>query len=211
MTKPEQTSPISVAVLISGGGTTLRNLVTKAQQGQLDIAIKLVISSNPQSPGLQMAADAGIGTHVVRRADFASVDAFSAALFDPCREAGIDLVVMGGFLKHVLVPPDFLGRVMNIHPALIPSFCGKGFYGHHVHEAVLRYGAKISGCTVHFVDDQYDHGPIIVQRVVPVLDGDTSDTLAGRVFQQECEAYCEAIQLFAQGKLHLDGRRVRVS
>lgn len=209
---PAQTSPTSVAVLISGGGTTLSNLLAKVHRDKsLDIPVKLVISSNSQSPGLAVAADAGISTHVVGRGDYSSVDAFSAAVFDPCREAGIDLVVMGGFLKHVLIPPDFVGRVMNIHPALIPSFCGKGYYGHYVHEAVLQYGTKVSGCTVHFVDDQYDHGPIVVQRVVPVLDDDTPDALARRVFQQECEAYPEAIRLFAQRKLHIDGRRVGIS
>jgi folate-dependent phosphoribosylglycinamide formyltransferase PurN len=99
---------------------------------------------------------------------------------------------------------------MNIHPALIPSFCGKGFFGHHVHEAVLAYGAKVSGCTVHFTDNEYDHGPIILQKTVPVLDEDTPDTLAQRVFREECEAYPDAIRLFAEGRLRVDGRRVRV-
>jgi phosphoribosylglycinamide formyltransferase-1 len=115
---------------------------------------------------------------------------------------------MGGWLKLVLIPADFQYRVMNIHPALIPAFCGKGFYGHRVHEAVLEYGAKVSGCTVHFVDNQYDHGPIVLQRVVEVLDDDTPDTLAARVFEAECGAYPEALRLFASGRLHLQGRRV---
>jgi folate-dependent phosphoribosylglycinamide formyltransferase PurN len=113
-------------------------------------------------------------------------------------------------LQLIQIPDDFLGRVMNIHPALIPAFCGKGFYGHHVHEAVLAYGAKITGCTVHFADNQYDHGPIILQRAVPVLDDDTPGSLAERVFAQECEAYPEAIRLFAAGRLRIQGRRVRV-
>jgi folate-dependent phosphoribosylglycinamide formyltransferase PurN len=117
---------------------------------------------------------------------------------------------MGGFLKHVLIPADFEHRVMNIHPGLIPAFCGQGFYGHHVHQAVLDYGVKISGCTVHFADNQYDHGPIILQRTVPVLDEDTPDTLAARIFEQECEAYPEAVRLFAEGRLQVVGRRVRV-
>jgi phosphoribosylglycinamide formyltransferase 1 len=131
-------------------------------------------------------------------------------VFQPCREAGVQLVVMGGFLKHVLIPADFEHRVMNIHPGLIPAFCGQGFYGHHVHQAVLDYGAKISGCTVHFADNQYDHGPIILQRTVPVLDDDTPEALAARIFEQECEAYPEAVRLFAEGRLQVDGRRVRV-
>ena len=116
---------------------------------------------------------------------------------------------MGGFLKHVLIPDDFMGRVMNIHPSLIPAFCGHGFYGRRVHQAVLDYGVKVSGCTVHFVDNQYDHGPIILQHVVPVLDDDTPEALAARVFVEECSAYPEAIQRFAQGRLQLVGRRVR--
>jgi folate-dependent phosphoribosylglycinamide formyltransferase PurN len=99
---------------------------------------------------------------------------------------------------------------MNIHPALIPAFCGKGYYGHHVHEAALAYGVKVSGCTVHFADNIYDHGPIILQRTVPVLDTDTAESLAVRVFEQECEAYPEAIRLFAEGRLRIDGRRVRI-
>ena len=104
---------------------------------------------------------------------------FSRAIFDRCRAAEVDLVVMGGFLKRVTIPEDFANRVTNIHPALIPAFCGHGFYGHRVHEAVLDYGAKLSGCTVHFADNQYDHGPVILQRAVPVLDDDTPES-AGR-------------------------------
>ena len=108
------------------------------------------------------------------------------------------------------IPPEFAGRVMNIHPALIPAFCGKGYYGHHVHEAVLAAGVKLTGCTVHFADNEYDHGPIIVQKAVPVLDDDTPETLAARVFEMECEAYPEAIELFAAGRLVVEGRRVRI-
>lgn len=118
---------------------------------------------------------------------------------------------MGGFLKHVLIPADFENRVINIHPALIPAFCGRGMYGRYVHQAVLDYGAKISGCTVHFVDDQYDHGPIILQRTVPVLDDDTAEALAHRVFDAECEALPEALALIAAGRVHVEGRHVRIA
>ena len=135
-------------------------------------------------------------------------EAFSRAVFGPCREAGVELVVMGGFLKHVPIPPDYEQRVVNIHPALIPAFCGQGFYGLRVHSAVLEYGAKVSGCTVHFADNQYDHGPIILQRTVEVRDDDTPETLAHRIFEQECEAYPEAIRRFASGRLRIVGRRV---
>jgi folate-dependent phosphoribosylglycinamide formyltransferase PurN len=118
---------------------------------------------------------------------------------------------MGGFLKQVAIPADFVNRVINIHPSLIPAFCGHGYYGHHVHEAVLQYGAKLSGCTVHFVDNDYDHGPIILQRSVPVLDEDTPESLAARVFAQECIALPEAIRLFAENRLQMMGRRVRIA
>ena len=202
---------LPIAVLISGGGTTLRNLIQKIAEQQLDAEIRLVIATRAKAAGLRFAADTDIPFQVVRRRDFDSVAAFSNAIFQPCRDAGTQLVVMGGFLKHVLVPNDFVQRVVNIHPALIPAFCGKGYYGHHVHQAVLEYGAKVSGCTVHFVDDHYDHGPIIIQRTVPVRDDDTADTLAARVFEQECVAYPQAIQWYAEGRLHIDGRHVRVS
>jgi folate-dependent phosphoribosylglycinamide formyltransferase PurN len=116
---------------------------------------------------------------------------------------------MAGFLKHVLIPQDFVGRVMNIHPSLIPAFCGHNYFGRRVHQAALDYGVKFSGCTVHFVDNHYDHGPIILQRVVPVMDDDTPESLGARVFEQECQAYPEAIRLFAEGRLKVVGRRVR--
>ncbi|HID78542.1 MAG TPA: phosphoribosylglycinamide formyltransferase [Planctomycetaceae bacterium] len=199
-----------IAVLISGGGTTLRNLIEKVRAGQLGVEIALVVSSNPQAGGLRYAAEANIPAEVVQRKDFPSREAFSEAVFRLCRRAEVDLVVMGGFLKQLVIPDDFTNRVVNIHPALIPAFCGKGFYGHHVHEAVLEYGVKISGCTVHFTDNEYDHGPVILQRAVPVLDDDTPETLAARVFEAECEAYPEALRLIAAGRVRVEGRRVRV-
>jgi phosphoribosylglycinamide formyltransferase-1 len=196
-------------VLISGGGTTLKNLLDKISAGQLQAEIALVVSSNPKAAGLGFAQRAGVPTRVIERKDFSTPQAYSEAVFGACRSAGAQWVVMGGYLTHVPIPPDFENRVLNIHPALIPAFCGKGFYGRHVHEAVLEYGAKISGCTVHFVDNQYDHGPIILQKIVPVLDDDTPETLAARVFKAECEAYPEALRMLAGGKLTVDGRRVK--
>ncbi len=204
------TSPLPVAVLISGGGTTLKNLIEKIAAGELDVAIRVVISSNPAARGLEFAKGAKIPIAIVERRAFATEEAFSRAIFDPCRTAGVALAVMGGFLKHILIPPDFVNRVVNIHPALIPAFCGPGLYGSHVHEAAIAYGAKVSGCTVHFVDDQYDHGPIILQRVVPVLDEDTPQTLAARVFAAECEAYPEALRLLAAGRVTVSNRLVAV-
>jgi len=209
--QPANNAPLRIVVLISGGGTTLKNLLAKKSAGELDTEIKLVISSNPNARGLEIAAAAGIPTVVRQTKDFSTPAAYSEAIFTACRDQDVDYVVMGGFLSYVPIPPDFENRVLNIHPALIPAFCGKGFYGHHVHEAVLEYGVKISGCTVHFVDNQYDHGPVVLQRTVPVLDDDTPDTLAARVFAAECEAYPEALRLLGSGSVTVEGRRVRVS
>ncbi len=203
--------PLRIVVLISGGGTTLRNLVQHIDAGRLPVDIPLVITSNPEARGKQLAADAGIPCAVIQRKEYDSQDAFSRAIFDRCREVDAGLVVMGGFLKRVEIPDDFDNRVVNIHPALIPSFCGGGFYGHHVHEAVLEYGVKLSGCTVHFADNRYDHGPVILQKAVPVLDDDTPESLAARVFQAECEAYPEALRLIADGRVTVEGRRVRIA
>ncbi len=203
-------SPLKLAVLISGGGTTLRNLLVQIATGQLDARIDLVVSSTPKARGLEYAREAGIQTAVFEQKKFASLEAYSQAVFDACRTSQCDIVVMAGFLKFVTIPADFEWRVVNIHPGLIPAFCGLGFYGHHVHQAVLDYGAKLSGCTVHFVDNQYDHGPIILQRAVPVLDDDTADTLAARVFEAECEAFPEALRLIGAGRVTVDGRKVMI-
>jgi formyltetrahydrofolate-dependent phosphoribosylglycinamide formyltransferase len=202
--------PIRLAVLLSGSGTTLQNFLDRIATGRLTAEIVVVVSSKPGVLGLARAQQAGIPTVVVERKQCASVEQFSARIFQHCRQAGAELVCLAGFLQLIHIPEDFRLRVLNIHPALMPAFSGQGFYGHHVHEAVLAYGAKVSGCTVHFADNQYDHGPIILQRPVPVLDEDTPDTLAARVFAQECEAYPEAVRLFAEGRLRLEGRRVRI-
>jgi formyltetrahydrofolate-dependent phosphoribosylglycinamide formyltransferase len=202
--------PIRLAVLLSGSGTTLQNLLDRIADGRLAAQVVLTAANRPGAFGLKRAEQAGVPTVVVERMACHSREEFSDRLFDACRQAGADLVCLAGFLQLLFIPDDFRGRVLNIHPALIPAFCGHGYYGHRVHEAVLAYGAKVSGCTVHFADNEYDHGPIILQRPVPVLDDDTPDTLAARVFEQECTAYPEAIRLFAEGRLRIEGRRVRV-
>lgn len=201
---------IRLAVLLSGGGTTLQNLLDHIVDGRLQAQIVLVISNRGDAFGLTRAEQAGVPTDVIVPKDYPSREEFSQRIFDRCRHARADLVCLAGFLQLLQIPEDFQDRVMNIHPALIPAFCGKGFYGHRVHEAALAYGVKISGCTVHFADNAYDHGPIILQRPVPVLDDDTPETLAARVFAEECTAYPEAIRLFAAGKLRVDGRKVRI-
>ena len=192
-----------MVVLISGGGTTLRTLLQKIAAGELDAEIPLVISSNPKAKGLQFAAEAKIPAVLIERKSFLSLEAYSESMFAAIRRHAPHIVVMGGFLKLVTIPPDFERRVLNIHPALIPKYCGHGMYGRHVHAAVLAAGETESGCTVHFVDNQYDHGPIVLQKKVPVLPGDTPDTLAARVFAAECEAFPAALRLFAAGKLNL--------
>lgn len=202
---------LKLAVLISGGGRTLKNLIVRIQEGRLDAQIKLVVSNTSTAGGLKFAQRAKIEQIVVDPTEMKNPEEFSAAVFEPCRGAGIDLVVMAGFIRFVPIPPDYENRVVNIHPALIPAFCGKGFYGEKVHRAVLEYGAKVSGCTVHFVDNEYDHGPIILQKTVPVLDDDTPESLSARVFEMECEAYPEAIQLIAEGRVRTEGRHVRLS
>lgn len=165
---------LPIAVLISGGGTTLKNLLMHITDHALPAEIKLVVSSADDAKGLRYAEEAGIRTKVIRLQDCDSDQAFGDQIFQACRDCGVQLVVMGGFLKFVPIPADFENQVINIHPGLIPAFCGKGYYGLRVHQAVLDYGAKVSGCTVHFVDNQYDHGPIILQRVTDVHDNDTS-------------------------------------
>jgi len=186
-----------LAVLISGSGTTLRNLLQWQTAGKLAAQIVLVGSSSADAAGLQSAAAAGIPCFVVDHRTVRDEVEFSRQIFTRCRELTVDYVVLGGFLRKLRIPADFERRVVNIHPSLIPAFAGKGFYGRRVHEAVLRQGCKVTGCTVHFVDDEFDHGPIIDQAAVRVQDSDTPETLAARVFAAECELYPAVINRLA--------------
>ncbi|WP_339731305.1 phosphoribosylglycinamide formyltransferase [uncultured Gimesia sp.] len=204
---PVLNRPLKLAVLISGGGTTLTNFLEKRAAGELNIEVPLVIASRSDCGGIAKAEAAGLRCEVITRRGFENVHDFSTAIFDLCREAEVDLVTLAGFLSLIHIPDDFQYRVMNIHPALIPAFCGHGFYGHKVHEAVVERGVKVSGCTVHFADNEYDHGPIIGQSTVPVKGTDTPDQVAANVFQAECELYPHAIQLFAAGKIKIVDRR----
>src|SRR5688572_4159979 len=201
---------IRLAVLLSGSGTTLQNLVEVISAGKLEATIDLVIGSRPELLGLERAADANLRSSVVDRRASADCASFSREVFSLCDSAGVDLVCLAGWLCLLDLPERYAGRVMNIHPALLPSFGGRGMYGKKVHQAVLGHGCKVSGCTVHFVDNTYDTGPIILQRTCPVLDDDTPETLAARVFEEERVAYPEAIRLFEQGRLVVDRRRVRI-
>jgi phosphoribosylglycinamide formyltransferase 1 len=205
-------SPINLAVLVSGSGTTLQNLIDEIAAGRLNASIRIVIGSRADLPALKRAADAKIMNFAVDRRSFDSTAAFSKQVFSLCDDAGgVGLVCLAGWLCLLDIPQAYGGKMMNIHPALLPSFGGKGMYGRKVHEAVLNHGCKVSGCTVHFLDATYDTGPIIVQRTCPVLDDDTPETLARRVFEEEKIAYLEAIRLFAAGRLKVEGRRVRVA
>lgn len=208
-TPPILDPPIRLAVCVSGGGTTLQNLVNRTLDGRLRAEVVQVVASKPGIGAIARAERAGIPVAVEVRGK-RSLEDFSSAIFDPIRRRGADLVILGGFLSLIQIPPDYVGKVINIHPSLIPAFSGKGFHGSAVHRAAIESGVKLSGCTVHFADDTYDTGPIIFQSPVPVLNDDTPETLAARVFEAECEALPEAISLYADGKLHVRGRRVLI-
>ena len=209
-TSPRLSRPIRLAVLISGGGTTLTNFAQRIADGRLSAEISLVIASRSDCGGIARGKAGGCPCHVIERKQSVSTAECSGAIFDRCCQPDDDLVVLAGFLALVRIPDDFENRVLNIHPALIPSFCGKGFHGNVVHQAVVDRGVKVTGCTVHFADNQYDHGPIILQRTVPVAAADTPQDVAARVFEQECEAYPEAVRLYAEGRLRIDSGRVYV-
>jgi phosphoribosylglycinamide formyltransferase 1 len=202
--------PIRLAVMLSGGGTTLENICEHIDAGALDAEVAVVVSTLSKVKGVERARRRNIPTHIVHRKDHGTLESFGDAIDATLDDAKVDLVCLAGFMVLWKIPPRYEGRVMNIHPALIPSFCGKGMYGHFVHEAVVAKGVKVSGCTVHFVDNEYDNGPIILQKSVPVTFDDTPDDVAARVFREECKAYPEAIQLFADRRLEIEGKRVRI-
>ncbi len=210
MSRDASRSPLRMAVLVSGTGRTLQNILDRIDTGQLDARVELVAASTSRASGLQYAEKAAIPIAIVESSKSGGEVPFSEAIFRHVRHAQVDLVVLAGFFRKLTIPEDFTNRVTNIHPALIPSFCGKGFYGLRVHQAALRAGAKLSGCTVHFADNQYDHGPVILQKTVPVLDADTAEVLSDRVFAAEREAYPEALSLIAAGRVRVEGRRVRI-
>jgi formyltetrahydrofolate-dependent phosphoribosylglycinamide formyltransferase len=201
---------LRLAVLLSGGGTTLQNILDRSAAGTLSADVVAVISSRKDAYGLVRAQSAGVPAVAVPSAKYPDWDSHSAAVTEILDKYSPDLILTAGYMCLYVMPDRYVGRIINVHPALIPAFCGKGLYGHHVHEAVVACGVRVSGCTVHYVDREYDHGPIILQRVVPVLAADTADTLAERVMAAERIAFPEAIQLFAEDRLLLEGRRVRV-
>jgi phosphoribosylglycinamide formyltransferase-1 len=199
-----------LAVLVSGEGTSLQNLLDLEAAGNLAGTVALVVSSNPDAGGCARARKAGRPLAVVPWTRDGSHAAFSDAITAAVGRERCDLVLMAGFLRLYRFPDTLDGRVMNIHPALLPAFGGRGMYGRHVHEAVVASGAKVTGCTVHFADRRYDRGPIILQRTCPVLFEDGPEDVARRVFEEEKRAYPEAVALFAEGRLAIEDGRVRV-
>jgi len=198
---------LKLGVLASGSGTNLQSIIDACAAGSIDAEVVLVVSNNPDAGALKRAADAGLNHTCINHRDFTSRESFDREVVTTLRNAGVELVCLAGFMR--LITEDFLaafpGRVMNIHPALLPAFPGLD-----VQRKAIEYGARFSGCTVHFVDAGVDTGPVIIQAVVPILDDDTPDTLAARILRQEHQVYPRAIQLFAEGRLKVDGRRVRV-
>lgn len=205
-----QHKKIRLGILLSGGGRTMVNLAECIKRGELAAEIAAVISSRSRVKGVDRARKLGHKPTIIRVKDHPDIDEFSRCIEKVLVEARIDLVLQCGWLCFWKIAAQYENRVMNIHPALLPSFGGQGMWGHHVHEAVLAAGCKVSGCTVHFVTNEYDAGPIILQRSCAVLEGDDADSLAARVFEQECLAYPEAVRLFAENRLTVRDGRVQV-
>lgn len=205
---------MNIAVLVSGGGTNLQALIDAEKRGEIKNGkITCVISSNPDAYALERAKSNGIETVVVPKKDYPDRSEYTAAVTNALVEAKADLVVYAGFMIILdsQIVKAFPNKMMNVHPALIPSFCGKGFYGLRVHEAVLASGVKLTGATVHFVTEDCDAGPIIAQKAVPVLNSDTPETLQRRVME-ECEwkILPEAVSLFCQGRIKINGNKTEI-
>jgi phosphoribosylglycinamide formyltransferase-1 len=200
-------SKLRLGALASGGGTNLQSIIDRCADGSLNAEIVLVVSNNPGAGALDRARQAGIPCLCIDHREFADREEFDRAVVAALQEAGVELVVLAGFMRIIsgVFIEAFPNRIMNIHPALLPAFPGL-----HVQRQALEYGARFTGCTVHFVDGGIDTGPIVIQAVVAVLDDDTDESLAARILQQEHRIYPRAIQLFAEGRLRIEGRRVRI-
>jgi len=196
-----ESKKLRIGILLSGGGRTMTNIQKEIEDGCLNAEIVVVISSLSNVRGVQLAQGLGFDPVIIRKKDHPDIEQFSGEIAKVLDDAKVDLVLQAGWMCLWQIPANYENRVMNIHPALLPAFGGQGMYGHHVHEAVIKTGCKVSGCTVHFCTNEYDAGPIIVQRTCEVKDDDDADALATRVFEQECLAYPEAIKLFLEGQL----------
>jgi formyltetrahydrofolate-dependent phosphoribosylglycinamide formyltransferase len=205
-------SRLRIAFFVSGNGTLFETLASRCQSGDLNADPALVLSSDPQAPALERARRLKIPSCVIQRSNFSTGEEFSEAILSELNSHEVNFVCLAGYLK--LVPPrivrEFKNRMLNIHPALLPAFGGKGMYGRRVHEAVLESGARISGATVHMVDNEYDRGPIILQRPVFVHFDDTAESLEKRVHAVEHDLYVEAVRLFADNRIEVSGRRINL-
>lgn len=203
--------PLRMAVLLSGQGTSLENLLDEIDAGRVPARVELVISSKPHAFGLERARRRGIPAAAIPRKDHADIHSFNDAIHAELAKIDLDLIALLGFLSLFELRGRYANRTINVHPSLIPAFCGQNHYGPRVHEAVLRAGVKVTGATVHFLNEAYDEGPIIVQEAVPVLEHDSVESLAARVVAAERRLVPEAIRLFAAGRVRIDGGRTLIS
>jgi phosphoribosylglycinamide formyltransferase 1 len=206
--------PVHIAIMVSGQGrgSNMQAIIDGCKSGKINGEVALVLGVKDDAPAIERARGQGIPTLSISPKAYETTEAYDTAVFDALKAAKIDLICLAGYMR-VLgqnVVDRWRDRIMNVHPALIPSFCGKGMYGHHVHEAVIARGVKFTGVTVHLVDEEYDTGPIVLQTVVPVSEDDTPDTIAAKVLVEEHRTYTDAIALFAAGRLRVVGRKVRI-
>lgn len=206
--------PIRIAVMVSGKGrgSNMQAIIDGCKSGKINGEVALVLGVKDDAPAMERAASQGIKTLAISPKAYESDDAYNAAVLEALQANDIDLICLAGYMRLLgqNVIDAFRNRIMNVHPALIPMFFGKGMYGHHVHETAIERGVKFSGVTVHFVDEEYDTGPIILQAIVPVEQDDTPDDLAARVLVAEHKTYTDAIALFAAGRIEVVGRKVKV-
>jgi len=204
--------PLRLAVFASGRGSNFQAILKNIENGSLWARVVVVISNRSKAGALETAREYGIPDYHISPKHFENEDDYVTRLLEVLKQHGTEMIILAGYLKKVPVQivREYRNKILNIHPALLPSFGGKGLYGHFVHEAVLDYGCRVSGATVHLVDEEYDHGPPIMQECVPVLDGDTPDTLAARVLQVEHKIFSQAIQLFAENRIVIEDRKVRI-
>ncbi|SCL88239.1 phosphoribosylglycinamide formyltransferase [Sporanaerobacter sp. PP17-6a] len=205
-------SPVNMGVLISGNGTNLQSLIDHINAGNINAKIKVVISNRKNAYGLIRAKNNGIDTAYIDKKIFKDEEEFNRAIMYELKKRDVDLVVLAGYLKILSSKfiNEYKNKIINIHPSLIPSFCGKGYYGEKVHKAVLDYGAKVTGATVHFVNEEADAGPIILQRPVMIDESDTVGSLQNKVLKIEHTLLPEAVKLYCEGRITIDGRKVSI-
>ena len=212
--QPSTLNPLRIAIMVSGQGrgSNMQEIIDGCKTGKINGEVALVIGVNDDAPAMERARDQGVPTLAISPKAFETTDAYDDAVFSALQSSSIDLICLAGYMRVLgqKIIDAYRDRIMNVHPALIPSFCGKGMYGHHVHEAVIARGVKFTGVTVHFVDEDYDSGPIILQTIVGIDSDDTPDSIAAKVLVQEHKTYTEAVSLFAQGRLRVVERRVSV-